>query len=137
MITDNGPCFIGKPYAELMKQTGVLHKTSSPHHPKSHGFVERMIQSVKQLMKKSAKDYYDALLVYRTTPLSTNMPSPSEIVFGRKLQANLPIVVQGPNNDTLREMREEAVKSGILYHDKHSKKLETLRTFKLTHQQRC
>ena len=32
-----------------------------------------------------------ALLCIRTTPVDSNVPSPGELLFGRKLQGNLPV----------------------------------------------
>ena len=92
MISDNGPQFIGKEYQELMNMHGISHITSSPHHPQGHGFIERMIRTVKSFFHKSNLD--EALLSYRTTPLGPNRPSPAELMFGRKVQNNLPVYVK-------------------------------------------
>ena len=39
IITDNGPQFIGSSFQAFVKEYGISHITSSPHHPKSHGFI--------------------------------------------------------------------------------------------------
>ena len=44
VISDNGPQFVGKAYQSLIQSYGICHITSSPVHPKSHGFIERMIR---------------------------------------------------------------------------------------------
>ena len=73
IISDNGPQFIGKAYQQMVKEYGISHITSSPHHPKSHGFIERMIRTVKGFMRKSLCEFYEALILYRTTPLGPDI----------------------------------------------------------------
>ena len=51
IISDNGPQFVGQAFQELLKSYGVTHITSSPLHPKYHGFIERMIRTVKALIR--------------------------------------------------------------------------------------
>ena len=102
IVSDNGPQFIGHAYQQLMKRYDITHITSSPHHSQSHGMVERSIRTIKGLMKKSELDTDQALLIYRTTS-SGNQPSPSELLFGRKILSNLPIRVQGSMPDDVRE----------------------------------
>ena len=92
VISDNGPQFTGKAYQELMRKHGIAHITSSPHHPQSHGFIERMIRMVKGYFYKSNPD--DALLAYRATPLGPNRPSPAQLMFNRKIQTNLPAYIR-------------------------------------------
>lgn len=112
IISDNGPQFIGQAYQQLMKAHGICHITSSPHHPRSHGFIEREIRTVKAIMKKEENRHLYAMLVLRTTPLGSNTPSPAELLFGRKVPSNLPIRTSGPNNDNLRTDREQPETTG-------------------------
>ena len=63
IISDNGPQFIGQEYQVMIRKYGIAHVTSSPHHPKSHGFIERMVRSVKGLFTKTTLHQY-ALLMY-------------------------------------------------------------------------
>ena len=66
IISDNGPQFIRKPYQQVIKQYGISHVTSSLHHPRSYGFIERAIRTVKAMMKK---DIDMAILAHRITSL--------------------------------------------------------------------
>ena len=43
--SDNGPCYNSK---EFQQHYNVTHHTSSPHHPRSNGFVERMVGVAKK-----------------------------------------------------------------------------------------
>ena len=103
IISDNGPQFIGAAYQQLLRDFDITQITSSPHHPMSHGFIERQIRSVKALMRKSPQDTDKALLMMRNTPLGPQLPSPDELLFGRRLQTNLPIKTANPSNEVMRE----------------------------------
>ena len=56
LVTDNGPQFASKEFAEFSKQWDFLRVTSSPYHPKSNGKAESAVKVVKGLFKKALKD---------------------------------------------------------------------------------
>ena len=104
LISDNGPHYVGQPFKDLMNDLEVQHITSSPRYPKSNGQAERSIQTVKNIIKKTIKNGEDinmALLTLRTTPIDSHLKSPAEILFQRKIKANLPIIT--PNTLTDRD----------------------------------
>ena len=107
IISDNGGPYIGKEVQELMNELGIVHITSSPHHPKSHGFIESIVKTVKSLIRKSPKDTNTALLLHRTTPIGHNMPSPAELLFNRRISANLPVKITNTTQDTYQQKRAE------------------------------
>ena len=87
------------------------HITSSPHHPQSNGFAEALVGIAKKLMDKSLKEgkpWNFGLLQYRTTPISSTLPCPLEMLTGRKPHSNLPQVPSsiGHNMDTSRIRKE-------------------------------
>ena len=53
LVTDNGHQYCSKDFAAFCNQWRINHITSSPLYPKSNGFIERMVQTVKNLLKKS------------------------------------------------------------------------------------
>ena len=53
--SDNGPCYNSKEFQQLL-QHYITHHTSSPHHPRSNGFVERMVGVAKKLMDKAGSE---------------------------------------------------------------------------------
>ncbi|GJQ73141.1 hypothetical protein Trydic_g1768 [Trypoxylus dichotomus] len=59
----------------------------------SNGLVERTIPTVKNTLKKSrldGTDPYLALLMLRNTPISSEIPSPAQILYSRRLRHILP-----------------------------------------------
>ena len=54
IVSDNGPPFQGKEFAEFLSGLCIKHTTSSPGYPHSNGFIERHIQVVKNMLSKSS-----------------------------------------------------------------------------------
>lgn len=93
MISDNGPPFDSFSLKSFFKEWDVTHITSSPTYPASNGMVERAIGTAKGLILKAVRSGNDpirAILDYNATP-KTGLPSPSEMLMGRKLRTLLPI----------------------------------------------
>lgn len=81
-------------FANFSKLWSFQHVTSSPRYPRSNGQVEKVIQTIKNIIKKSEIDGTDlemCLLHYRNTPISHNLPIPAHILCRRKLNTVLPI----------------------------------------------
>ena len=109
--SDNGPCYSSREFHNFLNFYQVDHITSSPHYPQSNGFTEALVGIAKKLMDKSLKEgkpWNFGLLQYRTTPISSTLPSPLEILTGRKPRLNLPQVPSsiGHNMDTSRIRKE-------------------------------
>ena len=88
IMSDNGPPFNGKEFSSYLTGLGIRHTTSSPNYPRSNGFNERQIQTVKRLIEKansSGRSHQEALTSLRAQPLGDGLPSPSEILHGRSL----------------------------------------------------
>ena len=55
--SDNGPCYNSKEFQQFPLQCySITHQTSSPNHPRSNGFIERMVGVAKKLMDKAGKE---------------------------------------------------------------------------------
>lgn len=87
--SDNGPQYASQEFATFAQQYDIKHVTSSPRFPQSNGQAERMVQTVKQLLRQST-DPYKALLCYRATPLPWCGLSPAELLMGRRLRTPIP-----------------------------------------------
>ena len=66
-------------FAKFMQQQHIKHITSSPHYPKSSGFIQRQIKTIKTALSTgydSKLPIEDILLNLRTQPIGPNLPSP-------------------------------------------------------------
>ena len=81
--SDNGQCYNSKEFQQLLQHYNITHHTSSPHHPRSNGFVERMVGVAKKLMDKAGsegKPWISGLYEYRVTPQSGSIASPLQLI---------------------------------------------------------
>ena len=94
LVSDNGPQYSSSLFTDFVRAYDFKHITSSPRYPRSNGAAERMVQTVKNLMRKSVGDPCLALLSYRASPVISSY-SPAELLMGRKLRTT---VVCHPDN---------------------------------------
>ena len=90
IVSDNGPPFQSKKFAKFLSGLGIKHTTSttsSPGYPRSNGFIEWHIQTVKNMLSKSSntQSFQEVLADLRTTHIGTGLPSPAEILHGRNV----------------------------------------------------
>ena len=91
--SDNRPYYSSREFHNFLSFYQVNHVTSSPHYPQSNGFTEALVGIAKKLMEKSVKDgkpWNYGLMQYRTTPISSTLPSPLEMLTGRRPHSTLP-----------------------------------------------
>ena len=117
--SDNGPCYSSQEFKFFMQNWLIEHRTSSPHYPQSNGLAESMVKVSKNLIEKAVRQdlpWNRLLLDYRCTPISSEIPSPVEILFGRKLQSSISILPSQVMNDRISKQRELiAKKEGKFY----------------------
>ena len=117
--SDNGPCYSSQEFRFFMQNWLFEHRTSSPHYPQSNGLAESMVKVSKNLIEKVVRQdlpWNQLLLDYRCTPISSEIPSPAEILFGRKLQSSISILPSQVINDRISKQRELiAKKEGKFY----------------------
>ena len=117
--SDNGPCYSSQEFRFFMQNWLIEHRTSSPHFPQSNGLAESMVKVSKNLIEKAVRQdlpWNRLLLDYRCTPISSEIPSPAEILFGRKLRSSISILPSQVMNDRISKKRELiAKKEGKFY----------------------
>ncbi|CAG7825305.1 unnamed protein product [Allacma fusca] len=75
-------------FQKFAQEYEFQHVTSSPMYAQSNGFIEAMVKTIKNEIKKET-DMQRLLLEYRSSPLSKGF-SPAELLFGRKIRTKLP-----------------------------------------------
>ena len=90
-MSDNGPQYSSLEFKQFAEAYDFCHTTSSPLFAQSNGQAERTVQTVKKLLKES-KDPHLALLTYRSTPFPWCNLSPAELLMGRRVRANIPVL---------------------------------------------
>ena len=117
--SDNGPCYSSQEFKFFMQNWLVEHRTSSPHYPQSNGLAESMVKVSKNLIEKAIKQdlpWNKLLLDYRCTPISSEIPSPAEILFGRTFRSSISILPSQVLNNRISKQRELiAKKEGKFY----------------------
>ena len=81
--SDNGLCYNSKEFQQFLQCYNITHHTSSPTHPRSNGFVERMVRVAKKLMDKAGKEgkqWISGLYEYRVTPQSGSIALPLQLI---------------------------------------------------------
>ena len=81
--SENGPCYNSKEFQQFLQRYSITHQTSSPNHPRSNGFIERIVGVAKKLMDKAGKEgkpWISGLFDYRVTPQSGSIASPLQLM---------------------------------------------------------
>ena len=94
IISDNGPQYTSEEYQRFVRDWGISHTTTSPHYPQANGMAEKLVQIVKRLLNKAKQDNQDpymSLLIHRNTNID-NLASPAQMLIGRRLRTNLPVI---------------------------------------------
>ena len=111
--SDNGPCYLSQELKFFMQNWLIEHRTSSPHYPQSNGLAESMVKVSKNLIEKAVLQdlpWNELLLDYRCTPISSEILSPAEILFGRKLRSSISILPSQVMNDRISKQKEPIAK---------------------------
>ncbi|XP_037512230.1 uncharacterized protein K02A2.6-like [Rhipicephalus sanguineus] len=97
IVSDNGPAFASAEYLAWLTKNGIRRMMVPPYHPASNGAAERVVQTIKDKLKKSqAGDFRTQvariLFQYRTTPHDVTGRAPCELLLGRMVKTPLDIL---------------------------------------------
>lgn len=84
--------FCSREFQQFAKEWHFQHCTSSPNYAKSNSFIERSVQTAKNVFKKckeSSQHLNKGLLVLRCTPLACGR-SPAQLLINRRLRSDFP-----------------------------------------------
>ncbi|XP_073989709.1 uncharacterized protein [Rhodnius prolixus] len=127
--SDGGKQFDSREFRRFAEEWSFEHRCSSPTNAQSNGMVERHIQTIKKMMKKASEDKKEmelCLLEYRNTPISEELPSPAEILFGRKVRGLLPYNPINRNFEEIREALKKRHEMQKVYYNRGKKELPML-----------
>ena len=99
--TDNGPPFNGEPFAAWAKYVGFHHRKITPRWPEANGEAERFMRTLNKAVQTAQvgkgswkQEIWKFLRHYRATPHSTTGLSPCELLNGRKLRTEIPVITK-------------------------------------------
>lgn len=120
IFSDNGPQYSSREFKEFAKEWDFRHITSSPRYPQSNGFIERMVGFIKPTLQKAAEGKTDplmAMLCLRGTPIDSTIPSPAELLYGRKIRTNMLIrsTFQRQHWNVRQRLDEKSTEAGRIY----------------------
>ena len=70
VLTDNGPCFRSQEFIDFHTRLSVSVEKYSAYSHQSVGSVERMVQTIKQILVKNAENTWLAILIFRSTGIA-------------------------------------------------------------------
>ena len=112
--SDNGPCYNSKEFQQFLQCYSITHQTSSPNHPRSNGFVERMVGVAKKLMDLAGKEgklWISGLFNYRVTPQSGSTASPLQLLTQcTPREKNLPQLPRALSTPEMHQTHQELIK---------------------------
>ena len=107
---------MGQNFKDFCMEHNTIHQPSTPHSQWQNGRVERQVGHIKLLLKKSKNEkslsIEDVLIAVRDTPLGSDLPSPFELMFNRKVKTIFPVMAMGtPYQYQHTQAGERSVKS--------------------------
>ena len=140
IVSDNGPQFASKKFADWCSAHSIAHLTSAPFHPASNGETERLVGVFKQTMKRAVREekkskhlaLREFLQQYRVTPHCTTGRTPAELMLGHQVRSSLSLCYNHVRirrnfsrscqpsrnsqsvNTSITEISQELVRNGLL-----------------------
>ena len=90
--SENGPCFQAEEFVEIHYKLGITVGKSSSYDNQSVGCVERMVQTMKQIMVRNTDSAWLAMLICKATDIPGINKSPGKLLNTRKFRTNLPTI---------------------------------------------
>ena len=114
VVTDSGTQFTAGEFAKFTAKWSIHHVMSTPGHDQANGKAESTVKIVKRMMRKAideGENQYEALLELRSTPRQGGLPSPAQLMFGRRTRTLIP--QQALKGEVSKTNNSETVKTKI------------------------
>ena len=82
--TDSAKYFSGAEFKEFCAKYDIEHCMSSSYFSQSNGQAESAVKIAKRCLMQD--DPFEALMLYRTTPLAATGYSPARLMLGREIR---------------------------------------------------
>lgn len=96
LVSDNGTAFVSNEMETFLSSNKIKHITTAPYHPSTNGLAERMVQTIKNKLRKLDGSWDikipNMLLGLRVTPCTSTNRSPSELLMNRRLRTVMDII---------------------------------------------
>ncbi|XP_042236985.1 uncharacterized protein K02A2.6-like [Homarus americanus] len=99
IVSDNGPQFRAKEFAQFCEEWGIKHHKVTPYHPQANEEIERFFATMLKALRAmhtEGKDWRRQLgkflMHYRNTPHSMTGETPAKLLMGRNIKVKLPQV---------------------------------------------
>ena len=97
IVSDNGPQFASKTFADWCNAYSIAHLTSAPFHPASNSEADRLVRVFKKAMKRAVREekkskhlaLREFLQQYRVTPHCTTSRTPAELMLVHQVRSSL------------------------------------------------
>jgi len=114
LVLDNATTFTSEEFQEWCKSRGIMHLTGAPYYPATNGAAERLVQTFKSSLTKSATptkvSLQRSLMQYRRTPLLCGY-SPSELLNGRQIRTAIDVLIPSPAHQAQERQSKQAAKA--------------------------
>ncbi|XP_063377580.1 uncharacterized protein K02A2.6-like [Cydia fagiglandana] len=110
IVSDNGTAFTSTEMEQFLQANKIKHAKTAPYHPATNGLAERMVQTVKNKLRKMNNMPWDVLITnmllgLRSTPCSATNKSPAELLMNRKLRTLLDVI--HPDNIAHKKVEQQ------------------------------
>ena len=113
IVTDNATTFKSAEFQDWCRNRGIVNLSGAPYHPQTNGSAERLVQTFKQSLRKSAKPprlaLQEFLMLYRRTPIAGSNFSPSELLNGRQIRTTIDALLPNPTQLAQQKQSQKAV----------------------------
>lgn len=116
MKSDNGPPFNGAEYAAYCEARNIDCVHSTPLYPQQNGMVERYMQTINKAMQIAVHEgsnpesaVAQAVRSHNTAKHRVTQVPPEELMFGRKVRRNLPLLASAAVSNDPKDIRAKDV----------------------------